>query len=155
MFDKKHVYKQFVWQAGAASGRWARAIREKDVPLIWLSCLSTPSGRELYCVNQSGVKIDSLSVIRSCHTCIDGEYFHKGVPELYYENIQSDEAVKVDHYDEYYDLDILLGLKIKVVSELLGERIFSSKMVMGGTKRDEVLLWSNQLDQSATTTSTF
>lgn len=145
MFDKKRLHQHFVWQAGSSSGRWASALRENDVPLIWLTCLSTASGRELYLVNHSGAHIEHLSVIRACHTCIDGEYFNKDVPELCYEHIQPDEAVKIEHYDEYYDLDLLLGLKLKIVSQVLGERILITKNVMGGTKRDEVLLWQHQL----------
>ena len=150
MFELKRLHGHFTWNAGSASGRWARAIREQDSPLIWLTCLSTPFGRELYCVNQTDHVIDSIEILRSCHACIDGEYFHKEVSEVYYQQVQPNEAVKVEHYDEYYDLDVLLGLKLRVDSHIIGKRTFCAKNVVGGTKRDEVLMWKNQLKVKTT-----
>ncbi len=144
MFDLKRIHAQFEWNSGSVYGRWSRAIKENDRPYIWLSCLRSSEGRELYCINQTGSPIERLDVIHNTHALVDGEYFNKANATLGYTEIQHDEAVKIAHYDEYYDLDLLLGVTIAVSSNELGSMVLKSKEILGGPKLDDVLLWKNQ-----------
>ena len=148
MFDLKRSTEQFEWNPGSAYGRWSRAIKENDRPYIWLSCRPSSEGRELYCINQSGSPIERIDVLHNTHALVDGEYFNKANAALSYTEIAHDEAVKIAHYDEYYDLDVLLGVTLAVSSTELGHLVLKSKEILGGPKLDDVLLWKNQCDSS-------
>lgn len=147
MFELNRLQDRFIWDFGSPTGRWARAIREQDQPLIWLDSLSQQNGgygHDLYCVNQTGETLDYLHVFSCVSTLVDESYFSQNTPVGSYENIKPDEAVKVAQFDGYYDLDHVLAVALQVSSPTLGQQFLVSKAVKGGISHD-VLLWKNQL----------
>jgi len=53
-------------------------------------------------------------------------------PNFLYQDVKSGESVKVEEYDNYYDLDFILGFKIYIHSSSLGKIIITPPMSKGG-----------------------
>lgn len=60
---------------------------------------------ELYLINNSPYTIDKVYINNQAKTPSDDVTQLKSDLKYGYENIQPGEAVKVDEYDNYYDLD--------------------------------------------------
>jgi hypothetical protein len=60
-------------------------------------------------------------------------------PKFYYENVKPNESVKVEEYDDYYDLDFVLGFEIFIQSEKLGRIKIIPPMKKGGVKAQELI----------------
>lgn len=103
--------------------------------------VSKELGDELFLVNHSGEEVDSIHVFKAGFTSADDETIvwadEEGVTYL---NVPNGSAVKVDHFDNFYDLDYVLGLQVKITSKKLGEITLQSHGRKGGLK-EEVLLW--------------
>ena len=109
--------------------------------LLWLECLcEAHTDRGLYLVNGSDevltwVKAEAISTIT-----LDDDAFGAGsVPLCYYE-VKPGEAVKLDEYDGFYDLDYLLTIAVTICSGNLGIQRFSPSPRKGGLKR-QGLVW--------------
>jgi len=97
-------------------------------------------GEELYFVNFSDEVLDTVSSgSAGLQTVGDDEVMPVGGPGYCYELVLPNEAVKVEHYDAYYDSDFLLQLILLVKSPSRGILEFRS---MGKGQVDVgVLLW--------------
>ena len=100
-------------------------------------------GDELYFVNGSAETLNSVSSSTGgCQTLDGGDDVMavRSVDPLYlYENVKPGEAVKVEHYDPYWDCDFLLQIEVKVSSPSQGNKIF--RVSGKGGVASTVLLW--------------
>ena len=128
MREHKRVLNEF---------KWTRP--EKKEPVFYV----IRSGEELYFVNDSADTLNSVSTgTGGCQT-LDDEVMPVSSPDpLYlYENVKSGEAVKVEHYDPYWDSDYLLQIEVRVSSPTHGNKIF--RVVGKGGIDSTVLLWAD------------
>jgi hypothetical protein len=91
--------------------KWTRS--EKKEPVFYV----IRKGEELYFVNDSTETLNSVL----------------------YKNVKPGEAVKVEHYDPYWDSDYLLQLEVELSSPTHGNKIF--RVLGKGGIDDTVLLW--------------
>lgn len=108
---------------------------------LWLECLPEQGIRRgLYLVNGSDevltwVKAEAISTIT-----LDDDAFGAGSGPLCYYEVKPGEAVKLDEYDGFYDLDYLLTIAVTICSGNLGIQRFSPSPRKGGLKR-QGLVW--------------
>lgn len=108
-------------------------------PLLWL----VRDGGDLYLVNASGDTLDSVIVDMGGFTTAGDSVVTVTNDENYeYNNIDHDCAVKVDEYDEYYDLDYVLQVVLRVQSSKFGTLEILSPVEKGGVS-ETVLLWDS------------
>jgi len=115
--------------------KWTRS--EKKKPVFYV----IRKGEELYFVNESTETLNSVSTgTGGCQT-LDDEVMPVSSPDpLYlYKNVKPGEAVKVEHYDPYWDSDYLLQLEVELSSPTHGNKIF--RVLGKGGIDDTVLLW--------------
>jgi hypothetical protein len=117
--------------------KWMRPEDKKPVFYVMRN------GEELYFVNDSADTLNSVSnSTGGCQTVDDGVMPISSPDALYlYEKVEPGEAVKVEHYDPYWDSDYLLQLEVKVTSPTFGDKIF--RVVGKGGIDDTVLLWAD------------
>jgi len=117
--------------------KWVRT--EKKQPVFYV----IRSGEELYFVNDSADTLKSVSTSTGgCQTLDDGDdvmAVSSPDPLYLYKNVKPGEAVKVEHYDPYWDSDYLLQLEVGVSSHSHGDKIF--RVVGKGGIDSAVLLW--------------
>ena len=100
-------------------------------------------GDDLYFVNNSNETLNSVSTSTGgCQTLDDGD----GVmpvsskkPLYLYKYVKPGEAVKVEHYDPYWDSDFLLQLEVILSSPSYGNKLF--RVLGKGGIASTVLLW--------------
>lgn len=98
-------------------------------------------GDELFLVNHSGEEVDSIRIFKTGFITVDGQLYASADEEgVTYLNIPNGSAVKADHFDNFYDLDFVIGLQVEIISKKLGAIKLQSIGSKGGMK-DEVLLW--------------
>jgi len=115
--------------------KWTRSEKKKLVFYV------IRKGEELYFVNESTETLNSVSTgTGGCQT-LDDEVMPVSSPDpLYlYKNVKPGEAVKVEHYDPYWDSDYLLQLEVELSSPTRGNKIF--RVLGKGGIDDTVLLW--------------
>jgi len=115
--------------------KWTRSEKKKLVFYV------IRKGEELYFVNESTETLNSVSTgTGGCQT-LDDEVMPVSSPDpLYlYKNVKPGEAVKVEHYDPYWDSDYLLQLEVELSSPTHGNKIF--RVLGKGGIDDTVLLW--------------
>lgn len=119
--------------------KWIRT--EKKKPFFYV----IRSGEELYFVNDSVDTLNSVSTSTGGFQTLDDgdEVMPVGSPApLYlYKKVRPGEAVKVEHYDPYWDSDYLLQLEVEVSSSTYGNKMF--RVVGKGGIDSTVLLWAN------------
>ena len=100
-------------------------------------------GEELYFVNDSTETLNSVSTSTGgCQTLDDGDEVmavSSKKPLYLYENVKPGEAVKVEHYDPYWDCDFLLQIEVNLSSPSHGNKIF--RVLGKGGVDSTVLLW--------------
>ncbi len=111
---------------------------ETRKPLLWIK----RDGDEVFLVNASS---EALTFVRASSggfvSSDDGAHATKGDWAPEYQNVAPGEAVKVEEYDGYYDLDYVLQVQLQVRSPGLGEMDLLSTPAKGGVKT-QVVLWS-------------
>ena len=119
--------------------KWTRL--EKKKPLFYL----IRYGEELYFVNDSTGTLSRVSTSTGgCQTLDDGDDVmpvSSKKPLYLYEKVKPGEAVKVEHYDPYWDCDFLLQIEVEVSSPTRGNKIF--RVLGKGGVSSTVLLWDN------------
>jgi hypothetical protein len=100
--------------------KWTRP--EKKKPVFYV----IRYGEELYFVNGSTETLNSVSTSTGGCQTLDDEVMPISSPDpLYlYKNVKPGEAVKVEHYDRYWDSDYLLQLEVELSSPTYGNKIF-------------------------------
>ena len=73
---------------------------------------------------------------------IEGEANSLGGPRLVYTNVLPGAAIKVDTYDDFYDLDYMIGFSAVVEGTTFGARDFAVMPKKGGLS-ETVLWWSS------------
>ncbi len=117
---------QFIWSQ-----------KDKPTPLLWLF----NSGNDLFLVNNSNGTLDQVVASSGGFTSSGDDTLSVSSSEDYrYSDIAHGWAVKVDEYDDYYDLDYVIRVYLKVASRELGCLEIESPANKGGVK-DCVLLW--------------
>jgi hypothetical protein len=112
---------------------------ETRVPILWL----TRDGNELYLVNLSKEALDSVVVDSGGYLTADDDVVTVGSEAQYhYKDVKPNDAVKVDEYDGYYDLDYVLQVYLTIKSPSLGCIEISSPPEKGGVG-ETVLLWDS------------
>ena len=140
----KRVQSKFVWVApekrkSRFGGSMPPRKPELRKPLLWI----TRDGRELFLVNVTG---ESLRLVTASTggfiTCDEDVGTIENNFSYRYENVLPDEAVKIEEYDDYYDLDYVLQTAVIIESESLGCIELRTPAEKGGNK-EMVLLWDN------------
>ena len=100
-------------------------------------------GDDLYFVNNSNETLNSVSTSTGgCQTLDDGDEVmpvSSKKPLYLYKYVKPGEAVKVEHYDPYWDSDFLLQLEVILSSPSYGNKLF--RVLGKGGIASTVLLW--------------
>lgn len=98
-------------------------------------------GSDLFLVNHSGASVKTIKVFSTSFVTVDDSAYssidEQGVT---YYDIPDGSAVKIDQYDDYYDLDYVIGFVLEIESETLGKYQINYIGDKGGVK-DIVILW--------------
>ena len=138
MKKNKLIETGFEW---ATKSRFPREPENKpeNPPWLWLCRI----GSDLYLVNSSGDVLDEVSANSGGMQTIDNSAITLESNANYsYQNVKPNQAVKVDEYDDYYDLDALIQVYITVRSPTLGNIKIRTPLSKGGIDRNTALLWS-------------
>lgn len=102
---------------------------------------SAEKGSELFLVNHSGALVKTIKVFSTNFITVDDDT-HSSIDEqgITYYDIPDASAVKIDQYDDYYDLDYVIGFVVEIESETLGKYRINCIGDKGGVK-DMVILW--------------
>lgn len=101
--------------------------RDRDTPLLWLTRVSAPPGERgslLFLVNDTGEVLRKVSVEGFGIATFDDGACALGGPSLVYMDVPPGAAVKVDAYDDFYDLDYSIGLAVTEEGASSRERTF-------------------------------
>lgn len=90
----------------------------------------------LYFVNGSD---EELSVVSSESFGFVLNSSLENSPKFYYENVKPNESVKVEEYDDFYDLDYVLGFEIFIQSKNIGQMKITPPARKGGVKAQELI----------------
>lgn len=134
---------EFTWvPMDQRSGRFGASPPRKPElrrPLLWLAL----DAGDLYLVNASGETLDSVISDMGGFTTSDDDVVTVASDKNYeYKNVENGSAVKVDEYDDYYDLDYLIQVVLRVQSPKFGILEIVSPLEKGGV-RETVLLWDS------------
>ena len=111
-------------------------------PILWLAHGHEDRG-EMYLVNATGDTLDRVVAdAGGCITVDDGALSVTSDSPYAYRNVADGEAVKVEQYDGYYDLDYLLQISLLVESRGLGRLQILTPPEKGGVG-ELVLLWED------------
>jgi len=111
--------------------------KESRLPLLWLA----REGNKLYLVNSSEETFDFVSAGTGGFQTVDDDCITVAAEKKYeYKNVKPNDAVKVEEFDGYYDLDYLLQVSIRIQSTNLGGIEILTLPKKGGIG-ETVLLW--------------
>lgn len=140
----------FQWSRSARFGGGPRppSRRDQDTPQLWLTRVSAAPSKQgslLFLVNDTGEVLRKVSVEGFGVAAFDDEVCALGGPWLVYTDVPPGAAVKVDAYDDFYDLDYSIGLTVTVAGANFDERTFIVSPKKGGCV-EEVLCWRSAPD---------
>lgn len=144
MKEPKAIKNGFKWvpldkRKSRFGGKVSPRKPEKRVPILWLA----RNGGELYLVNASKEILKSLTAESGGFQTIDDDAITVSSEKKYeYRDIVPNDAVKVEEYDGYYDLDYILQVHIRIQSQSLGCIDITSPSKKGGVG-EVVLLWDS------------
>jgi len=119
--------------------KWESRGHESRTPTLWLA----RNGGELYFVNESDEILDFVNADSGGFiTFDDGVAPVSNKTGYSYIDVKPNEAVKIEEYDGYYDLDYVLQVVMQVKSENLGNIEILSPSQKGGVE-ETVLLWDS------------
>ena len=111
-------------------------------PLLWLDSRSLGQGHELYLINSSDEIIDSVSASSGGFQTIDNDDLATVTGTIYeYQNVEPGDAVKIEEFDCFYDLDYLIQVGIRLKSKKLGNIKILTPSEKGGIRKETVLIW--------------
>ena len=106
-------------------------------PIFWLA----RDGKELYLVNNSKETLEFVIANTGGFETTDDDVMTVTSEEQYkYVNVNPGDAVKVEEFDDFYDLDFSLQVYLKIKSPRLGCIKIASPPKKGGVG-ETVLLW--------------
>ena len=110
---------------------------ETRKPLLWLA----RKGNELYFVNSTDETIDLILADTGGYQTLDDDVMIISSDGAYeYQNVLPGDAVKVEEFDGFYDLDFVLQVGIKLKSKKLGSIEILTPAKKGGVG-ETILLW--------------
>ncbi len=109
---------------------------EKRYPLLWLA----RKGGELYLVNSSKDSLDFVISSSGGFATEDDDVLTFKGHKYEYKNVKPNDAVKVEEFDGFYDLDLVLQVDLKIQSKSIGCITIQSPPEKGGVG-EIVLLW--------------
>lgn len=142
MKEHKVLENRFNWipldeRLSRFGGQMPPRKKEVRIPVLWLAC----DGNELYLVNASEETLDLVTVSSGGFLTADDDVLSVDSNKAYeYRNVKPNNAVKVEEYDGYYDLDYILQVSVRVQSKGLGCLDILSPAEKGGVG-ETVLLW--------------
>lgn len=111
---------------------------EKRTPLLWFA----RNGGELYLVNHSNEVLDVVRASSGGFQSVDDDVMCRSDGEVHeYTQVGMGDAVLLEEYDGFYDLDFILQINVQLKSEKLGSIEFTSGANKGGVT-ESVLLWN-------------
>ncbi len=109
--------------------------------LFWIKRI----GEEAFLINDS---YESLTYVRASSSGFtsseDNAHMLEAATVIEYQDVLPGEAVKVEEYDEFYDLDYILQIHIQLQSLSFGVLNMLTEPAKGGAK-DQVLLWQENI----------
>jgi len=142
---KKIIKNSFQWIATDNRTDFPPVKPEPRKPLLWLDSLPNEEGlsHELFLINDTGEPIDLIEIASGGFVTQDDDVVvAKTDAVLRYENVSPGDALKIDEYDGYYDLDYLIQVEIKLQSKTLGHMLIRTPAEKGGIKGETILLWN-------------
>lgn len=142
--NNKRVQSKFVWVApekrkSRFGGDMPPRKPELRKPLLWM----TRDGGDLFLINTTGEVLKLVTSRTGGFQTFDEDVATIQNNFTYsYENVLPEEAVKIEEYDDYYDLDYVLQTTITIESKNLGCIELRTPAQKGGSK-EMVLLWDN------------
>jgi len=111
--------------------------KENRLPVLWL----VREENELYLVNSSEETLDFVVAGAGGFQTVDDDCITVSSESKYeYKNVKPNDAVKVEEYDGFYDLDYLLQISMRVQSKNIGSIEILTPPEKGGIG-EMVLLW--------------
>ena len=118
-------------------------------PIYWLATTEVSQGEgapyatELYFVNWSGETLNSVIAGSGGFQTVDDDVLSFSNDQGYvYRNVAPNEVVKVEVFDNYYDLDQMFVIAIEIRSRTQGSLRMTTGPEKGGVS-EQVLLWDN------------
>lgn len=112
-------------------------------PLLWLNRIGLPSnGDALYLVNDSSQSIDQVIINNGAMATFDEQAVSLETKSYTYKDVLAGEAVKIDEYDNFYDLDYLINVDLFIKATWLDSKRFVTEPNKGGVQT-MVLLWED------------
>jgi len=106
-------------------------------PVLWLA----RTENELYLVNSSAETLDFVGAGTGGFQTVDNDCITVATSNKYtYKNVKPNDAVKVEEFDGFYDLDYLLQVSMRIQSKNLGNIEILTPPEKGGIG-EIVLLW--------------
>lgn len=145
---KKHHFK---WHEGSGlvkkyPNRPLIVKKDTDMhkkPLLWLSRVGLPSnGDALYLVNDSSRTMDQVIINNGAMATFDEQAVSLETKNYTYKDVLAGEAVKIDEYDNFYDLDYMINVDLIMNANWLGTIRVLTEASKGGVQ-SMVLLWEN------------
>ena len=142
MFEPEVIQDQCQWvPPERRTGRFGPMPPRKPetrTPVFWL----VRQGRGLYLVNASGEHLDEVHASSTGFVSFDEETATWQGKGICYRDVPDGAAVKVDEYDDFYDLDYVLGMYLRIRSRRYPALQVACVGEKGGID-EQVLLWSN------------
>ena len=143
MFEPKVLLDEFPWVPPERRlGRFGPMPPRKPelrTPALWLT---RSQGGELFLVNTSGERLEEVHASPVGFITCDEEVSTVQGGEITYRDVPDGAAVKVDEYDDYLDLDYVLGMQVRIRSPQHTHLQLQHLGGKGGIK-EVVLLWAN------------
>ena len=143
MKEHKIVENEFTWvppnkRLSRFGGSPPPRKAETRTPLFWLA----RKGEELFFVNSSKDTLNFVIADSGGFQTVDDDVMAVGNNDKYdYKNVKPNQAVKVEEYDGFYDLDYILQVSIRVQSKSIGCIELITPAKKGGVG-ETVLLWN-------------
>ncbi|AEI15235.1 hypothetical protein Flexsi_1585 [Flexistipes sinusarabici DSM 4947] len=148
MSKQKRVKDQFNWTPPhEQKGRFVFPLSDKveeRKPLLWLVRTNSEKNMvdDVFLVNLTGEVLDMVAAGNTGFQSIDDEEQVNLISgsRFVYENVETNEAVKVEEYDGILDYDSMLGITLYIKSKKLGNIQIGTDVKKGGVE-NMVLLW--------------
>ena len=146
MEHSKRLQDAFTWlppqqRIGRFGFPLARGPIEAKRPVFWLELTRRKEG-DLYFINDSPEVLDYVKVEPAGYMTADDDVLTLEAKGTTYHDVLPREAVRIEAFDGYYDLDMVFQITLEVKSKAHGKIRFRTPPEKGYIPRQE-LLWDN------------
>ena len=147
MEHPKRLQYAFTWlppqqRLGRFGFPLARGPIEDKRPVFWLELTGGRKQGDLYFINESQEVLDYVMVEPAGYMTADDDVLTLEAKGTIYHDVLPHEAVKIEAFDGYYDLDMVFQITLEVKSKTYGKIRFRTPPEKGYIPRQE-LLWDN------------